>query len=70
MKKAKKILLMEENESISVNCNVAEIFSKYLSQVTDSLDIPEYTHANNDFLETKDLVLSATEKFKKYLSIT
>ena len=46
VKKAKKILLIENNEIISDDHKVAEIFSKYFSQVTDSLDIPEYIPPN------------------------
>ena len=69
VKKAKKILLIENNEIISDNHKVAEIFSKYFSQVTDSLDIPEYTPPNKDFLQIKDPVLRAIEKFKEHPSV-
>ena len=69
VEKAKKILLIEENEIISDNHKVAEIFSNYFSQVTDSLDIPEYIPLNKDFLQIKDPVLRAIEKFKEHSSV-
>ena len=69
MKKAKKISLIENNEIISDDHKVAEIFSKYFSQVTDSLDIPEYIPPNKDFLQIKNPVLRAIEKFKEHPSV-
>ena len=69
VKKAKKILLIKENDIISDNHKVAEIFSKYFSQVTDSLDIPEYIPPNKDFLQIEDPVLRAVEKFKEHSSV-
>ena len=64
VKQAKKILLIEENEVISEDHRVVEIFSKYFSQVTDSLDIREYIPPNKDLIQIKDPVLRAIEKFK------
>ena len=69
MKKAEKILLIEENEIISDDHKVAEIFSKYFGQVTDSLDIPECIPSNKGFLQIKDPVLKAVEKFREHSSV-
>ena len=69
VKKTKKILPIEENEIISDDHKLAEIFSKYFSQVTDSLDIPEYIPPNKDFFQIKDPVLRAIEKFKEHSSV-
>ena len=63
VKKEKKILLIEQNKIISDNHKIAEIFSKYFSQVTDSLDNPEYIPPNKDFIQIKDTVMRAVEKF-------
>ena len=49
---------------------IIKIFSKYFSQVTDSLDIPEYIPLDKDFLQIKDPVLRAIEKFKEHSSVT
>ena len=61
--------MIEENEIISDDHKVAKIFSKYFSQVTDSLDIPECIPSNKDFLQIKDPVLRAIEKFREHSSI-
>ena len=63
VKKAKKILLIENDEIISDDHKVAEIFSKCFSQVTDSLVISEYIPPNKDFLQIKDPVLRAEKNF-------
>ena len=61
--------MIEDNEIISDDHKVAEIFSKYFSQLTDSLDIPEYIPPNKDFLQIKDPVRRAVEKFKEHSSV-
>ena len=69
VEKAKKVLLIEDNEIISDDHKVAEIFSKYFCQVTDSLDIPEYISPDKDFSQIKDPALRAIEKFKEHSSV-
>ena len=43
--------------------------AKYFGQVTDSLDIPECIPSNKDFLQIKNPVLKAVEKFREHSSV-
>ena len=54
---------------MSDNSNVAEIFSKNFSEITESLNIPEYAPKDNNFTEIEGPVLRATEKYKDHPSI-
>ena len=48
---------------------IAEIFSKHFSEITKSLNIPEYAPKDNNFTKIEDPLLRAIEEYKDHPSI-
>ena len=69
VKQAKKLILIEQNDIVPDDSKVAEIFSKHFSEITKSLNIPEYATKDNNFTKIEDPVLRAIEKYKDHPSI-
>ena len=69
VKQAKKLILIEQNDIVSDDSKVAEIFSKHFSEITKSLNIPEYAPKDKNFTKIEDSVLRAIEKYKDHPSI-
>ena len=66
VKQAKKLILIEQNDIVSDDSKIAEIFSKHFSEITKSLNIPEYAPKDNNFTKIEDPVLRAIEKYKDH----
>ena len=65
IKQARKIILIEKNEIVVDDREVAEVFIKYFSTVTESTDIPKYDPIDKEYLSITDPVLRAIGKYKE-----
>ena len=64
MTQVRKIILLEKKEIVSDDREVAEIFMKYFSTITESIDISKYNS-----IKKKNPVLRAIGKYKDQPSI-
>ena len=62
-----KIIL--KNEIVSDDREVAEVFMKYFSTITESIDITKYDPIDKEYLSITDPVLRAIGKYKDHPSI-
>ena len=69
IKQARKIILLEKNEIVSDDREVAEVFMKYFSTITESIDIPKYDPIDKEYLSITDPVFRAIGKYKDHSSI-
>ena len=69
IKQVRKIILLEKNEILSEDLEVTEIFIKYFSTITESVDIPKYDPIDKEYLSITDPVLRAIGKYKDHPSI-
>ena len=69
VKQAKELIPIEQNDIVSDGIKIAEIFSKHFSEITKSLNIPEYAPKDNNFTKIEDPVLRAIEKYKDHPNI-
>ena len=68
-KRAKKITLKEQNEIISDERKVAEIFMDYFNNVTETIDVPKYDPPDEAYVDINDPILRAIEEYKSHSSI-
>ena len=68
-KRAKKITYKEENEIMSDERKVAEIFMNYLTNVTETIDLPKYDPPDKAYVDINDPILRAIEKYGSHPSI-
>ena len=68
-KRAKKIILKEQNEIISDERKVAEIFMDYFNNVTEATDVPKYYPPDKAYVNINDPILRAIKKYKSHPSI-
>ena len=68
-KQAKNIILKEQNEIISDERKVAEIFMDYFNNVTETIDVPKYDTPDKAYIDINDPILRAIEKYKSHPSI-
>ena len=65
----KKIILKEQDEIISDERKVAEIFMDYFNNVTKTIDVPKYDPPDKAYVDINDPILRAIDKYKSHLSI-
>ena len=69
IKQARKIILLEKNEIVSDDREIVEVFMKYFSTITESIDIPKYDPIDKEYLSIMDPVFRAIGKYKDHPSI-
>ena len=67
--KREKIILKEQDEIISDERKVAEIFMDYFNNVTKTIDVPKYDPPDKAYVDINDPILRAIDKYKSHLSI-
>ena len=65
----KKIILKEQDEIISDERKVAEIFMDYFNNVTKTIDVPKYDPPDKAYVDINDPILRAIDKYKSHLSV-
>ena len=68
-KKNKRIILVEQNEIISDDRKVEEIFNRHFKEITKSLNIAQYIPDCDEYKQIEDPVLRAIHKYKQHPSI-
>ena len=64
-----KIILKKQNEMISDERKVAEIFMDYFNNVTETIDVPKYDLPDKAYVCRNDPILRAIEKYKSHPNI-
>ena len=67
--KSKRIILVEQNEIISDDTKVAEIFNRHFKEITKSFSSAEYIPDCDEYKQIEDPVLLAIHKYKQHPSI-
>ena len=63
------MILLEKNDIASDDKEVAEIFMKYFSTITESIDIPKCDPIDKEYLSITDPVLGAIGKYRDHANI-
>ena len=66
---SEKITLVENGKILSTDEEIAECFSNYFTNITDSLDIDPYFKEVPNQLKIEEMVVRAIEKYKDHPSI-
>ena len=64
-----RILLVEENETISDNDEISEKLNNFFADILKNLNIPQYEDLSVNTDNIDDLILRAKKKFKNHQSI-
>ena len=68
--KSTKIILSENNKTISDDREIAQVLSNHFNSITQLIEVPDYKPPDDTYTLLKDPVEKAIEKYKQHPSIS